>query len=259
MSKTDFVNVVIESAGEYLMLKNCENYSWNFIEGKTNRTKSLKQNAVREINNKTGLNLSADSLNNFSHGDSYIHNQRRYNPVYFNLDENKKSLIGAERLSEEYYDFEWIDLSDFDEYTTEEKQYQALENLSIVNGGVTLAAVKKNGELLFVERSPENSTPGRWGFVSGGIKYGENSEEAAVRELMEETSLKAEPVETCSFYIGEAEKGYWRLEPVKMDYISGEIDLNWELSEYEWIKPKQVENHKTIGSLKGFNKLGFTT
>ncbi|MFB6158653.1 MAG: NUDIX domain-containing protein [Candidatus Nanohalobium sp.] len=130
------------------------------------------------------------------------------------------------------------------------------EDLEIVNGRVALALVEKEGEFLAVKRSEENSTPGKWATVSGGSEPGENPEEAAKRELREETGLKAEVMEKGEYYIGEGEQGMWRLEPVLMEYKGGEIDLNWELSEYRWVDPGEVENLETLGKLKGFDKLG---
>jgi 8-oxo-dGTP pyrophosphatase MutT (NUDIX family) len=254
----DVVQTVVESEGRYLLAKRSSDGFWEFMGGKVKADEDLKDAAVRELNEETDLDLSREELDSFRRGDSYrssADERFRLNPVHFEISgENRRSMT-EEGLSNEHTDFSWIELEEFDEYDTL-GQYQALEHLEIVNGRVALAAVEKNGEFLFVQRSEENSTPGKWGLVSGGLETDEDAEEAAVRELREETGLEAEPVEKGEFFIGSGEHGYWRLEPVLMQYRSGEIDLNWELSRYEWMQPEKIEDKDKIGRMKGLEKLG---
>jgi 8-oxo-dGTP pyrophosphatase MutT (NUDIX family) len=197
-------------------------------------------------------------MQNFWKGDSYLSEDEdrfRLNPVFFEVDEEMKRGMSEKELSGEHTDFDWIELTEFDEYETL-GQYKALEHLEIVKGRVALAVVRKDGKYLLVKRSDQNSTPGKWSTVSGGIESGETPEEAAVRELNEETGLKAEIVKRREFYIGKGEHGYWRLEPVLLEYVSGKIDLNWELSEFKWITTDEIDGFDTLGRLKGFQKLG---
>tara|TARA_R110000787_G_scaffold281671_2_gene393136 strand:- start:13084 stop:13377 length:294 start_codon:yes stop_codon:yes gene_type:complete len=54
----------------------------------------------------------------------------------------------------------------------------------------TITAVFRNGQVLLVRRAnPPDS--GRWGFPGGKVDLGESLEEAAIRELSEETGIKA--------------------------------------------------------------------
>lgn len=256
--KIDVVQTVVKSEGEYLIAKRSKDSYWEFMGGKVEEEETLKEAAVRELNEETDLNLSEKDIRKFSKGDSYLSEddeKYRLNPVYLELDAEKKKGMSEEGLSREHTDFEWIDLNEFDEYETL-GQYKALEHLDIVNGRVALAMVRRNGGYLVVKRSEENSTPGKWSTVSGGIEHGETPEEAAKRELREETGLKAEVVDTAEYYIGEGESGYWRLEPVLMEYMDGRVNLNWELSESRWIEPEEVEDLESIGKLKSFDKFG---
>ncbi len=155
-------------------------------------------------------------MQNFRKGDSYLSEDEdrfRLNPVFFEVDEEMKRGMSEKELSGEHTDFDWIELTESDEYETL-GQYKVLEHLEIVKGRVALAVVRKEGKYLLVKRSEQNSTPGKWSTVSGGIESGEPPEEAAVRELNEETGLEAETVEKGDFYIGKGEHGWWRLEPV---------------------------------------------
>jgi len=254
----DVVQTVIECDGEYLLAKRSKDSYWEFIGGKVKEDENLRKAAIREINEETDLDLEQNNLASFRRGDSYLSeddSRFRLNPVYFGISEIKKNSMTIEGLSKEHTDFEWIELSHFDQYDTL-GQFKALEHLDIVNGRVAIAAVRKGNEFLVVKRSSENSTPGKWGFVSGGIENGEDSKEAAVRELKEETGLKAEPVETGDFYIGKGEKGFWRLEPVLLEYEEGTVDLNWELSDYRWVEPNEFAELDSIGRFKAVEKLG---
>lgn len=258
MEPINVVQNVVKSGEEYLVCKRSKDGYWEFIGGKIEENESLKQAAIREVNEETSLELNKEDLQDFKRGDSYRtkdDKKFRLNPVYFKIDKKKKHSMNSEDLSNEHIEYEWIKLTDFDKYETL-GQYTALENLGIINGRVALSAVKKNGKYLIVKRSSENSTPGKWGFVSGKIKSGETERQAAKRELEEETGLKAKPIEKGNYFIGKGEKGFWRIEPVKMKHNSGQIDLNWEISKFKWVKPEEITKFETIGDMKALKKLG---
>lgn len=62
---------------------------------------------------------------------------------------------------------------------------------------VTVAAkglLLRDGRALLVRRSStDTSSPGMWEFPGGRVEFGERPEEALVREIMEETGLRAQP------------------------------------------------------------------
>ena len=51
------------------------------------------------------------------------------------------------------------------------------------------------GQLLLTKRAPEKSFPGTWENSGGAVQAGENSLQAIVRELYEETGIQAQPEE----------------------------------------------------------------
>jgi 8-oxo-dGTP pyrophosphatase MutT (NUDIX family) len=92
-----------------------------------------------------------------------------------------------------------------------------------------VVAVRRGNEILLVHRSPSNG--GFWHLVSGGVEEGEADDEAAVRELFEETQLETS-VESLDFsfehhgihveaFVADAPAGW---EPV----------LDWEHDKYLW-------------------------
>ena len=71
---------------------------------------------------------------------------------------------------------------------------------------ITIHSVVVNdvGEYLVLQRANHRSNPGSWNFITGYIQDRESAEEAALRELKEETNLEGEIVKTTNpFWIEE--------------------------------------------------------
>ncbi len=96
-----------------------------------------------------------------------------------------------------------------------------------------IIAVKKNKSLLVTRKSEWKGK--RYGLVAGFIEYGENIEEAAIREIFEETGIKIKNIK----YIASQ---FWPFPYQLMigliaEYQSGEIVVDkLELEEAKWIK-----------------------
>lgn len=60
---------------------------------------------------------------------------------------------------------------------------------------VQIMSVNSRGEVLLTQRVPQKTSGGRWECSGGCAISGETSREAAVRELFEETGIKASPEE----------------------------------------------------------------
>src|SRR5690348_10830712 len=56
---------------------------------------------------------------------------------------------------------------------------------------VRLIALDSSGRVLILKRTSNSTDGGRWCLPGGKIDYGDTTEQAAVRELQEETSLRA--------------------------------------------------------------------
>lgn len=58
---------------------------------------------------------------------------------------------------------------------------------------VQVMTINRDGEILLTQRVPEKTSGGKWECSGGCAVAGENSRDAAKRELFEETGIRAEP------------------------------------------------------------------
>lgn len=250
------VQTVVRSEGDYLIAKRSKDDYWEFMGGKVKENEDVKEASIRELNEETNLNLSEEDIEKFEIGKSYrSKDNQKYvlNPVLIDIGASKKNNMDKRDLSSEHTDFKWIDLKNFFEYETL-GQYQALENLEIVNGEVSLAVARKDIMYLMLQRSEDVSSSGKWTFPGGRIEE-EKREEAALRELKEETGLEGEIVREGDSYISKGELGYWRIFPFLVD-VNGEVELNEEHSDFTWGQIPGLKHLNTLGNLRSLQKLG---
>lgn len=249
------VQTVIRSEGKYLIAKRTEDSYWEFMGGKVKENEELKEAAIRELNEETDLDLEKQDIEKFEKGKSYrskADSKYVLNPVLIEIEKEKASEMTVEGLSNEHIDFEWIDLKDFYSFETL-GQYRALENLGIIEGDVALPVPEKNGEYLLLKRSRETSSSGLWNFPGGKIED-EERDEAALRELKEETALHGEILERGRPYINEGELGYWRIYPFLVE-VAGSVKLNGEHSEFRWIGIGVLDDLETLGTGRAVQRL----
>lgn len=109
-----------------------------------------------------------------------------------------------------------------------------MEQFFVGIGGI----VEQDGKILVLKRSSEKDfAPGSWEIVTGRLERAENPSRGILREITEETTIKAEmitPISTGFFYRGGKE-----FPMVVIDfwcrYLDGEVKLSWEHSEHKWI------------------------
>jgi 8-oxo-dGTP diphosphatase len=116
------------------------------------------------------------------------------------------------------------------------------------------AAIFRDGRVLIVRRAraPAN---GLYTLPGGGVELGETLEEAVVREVREETGLEVEPVALAGYrqaITRDASGGVERhfvILPFAARWIAGEVSLNEELGEANWLDPAELSGLKTTEGL----------
>jgi len=92
-----------------------------------------------------------------------------------------------------------------------------------------IIAVRRRNEILVVHRSPTNG--GFWHLIAGGVEAGETNEEAAVRELFEETRLRTtvRPLDFSFEHHGIHVEAFVADAPAGWEPV-----LDWEHDQYIW-------------------------
>ena len=94
-----------------------------------------------------------------------------------------------------------------------------------------------------------------WDFPKGHIELGESSEDAALREVEEETGVKAEIIEkvgaTQYFYYDQGERVLKQVTFFLMKYTGqGKATTAFEVSAHKWLAPDEVEAQLTFKDTK---------
>lgn len=109
------------------------------------------------------------------------------------------------------------------------------------------------GKVLILKRSEKVSTfKGKWAGISGRIEEGESDLEAAYREIKEELGIEREQLEFVSRgellkVVGER---VWIVHPFLFRAKTQQIKIDWEHTEYRWIRPEDLERYDTVAKLK---------
>jgi len=105
----------------------------------------------------------------------------------------------------------------------------------------TIHAVAQNrdGKYLILQRANHRNDPGKWNFVTGFIQERESAEDAALRELKEETNLEGEIIKTTEPWWRDHE-GKRYIIVSSLIKITNQEDLQVDTSEsqaYKWLDP----------------------
>jgi len=120
---------------------------------------------------------------------------------------------------------------------------------------VTCVLIHGN-RILLLKRSNKVSTHrGKWACVSGYVEEGDIISERAAREVEEETGLssadaKVEREGRPVNFFDDAEGKTWTVHPFLFRSNTDAIKIDWEHTEYRWIKPSDIERYDTVPKLK---------
>jgi 8-oxo-dGTP diphosphatase len=116
------------------------------------------------------------------------------------------------------------------------------------------AAIFRDGRVLIVRRA-RPPAHGLYTLPGGGVELGETLEEAVVREVREETKLEVRPIALAGYRQAIARDQAGKIErhfvilPFAARWISGEISLNEELAEANWLFPAELAGLTTTEGL----------
>ena len=103
-----------------------------------------------------------------------------------------------------------------------------------------IAVVRRDGRFLLVRRvNPPD--PGRWGFPGGKVEPGETVAEAAVRELAEETGVRAEALRAFDCVDVIRPGFHFVLVAVACRYLTGEAVAGDDAHEAAWFTLDEIE------------------
>lgn len=110
---------------------------------------------------------------------------------------------------------------------------------------VAACYIEINNQLLFLQRSQEKLEGGKWGVPAGKLEDSESPENAAKRELFEETGISLEDAQIQrlnALYIRKPEVDYiYHPFKIHLDQIP-EICLSDEHQSYIWANSRNIEN-----------------
>mgnify|MGYP001615170511 FL=1 len=117
---------------------------------------------------------------------------------------------------------------------------------------VTGIVENKNKVLILKKSAKDYNYPNRWSFCSGYVKEFESVEDTVLREIKEETGLKARIVKKGKlFQKNDKSKGRnWVIMPFLCEVSSRNVILDHENVDFRWINYKYIKNYPTVPGLK---------
>ena len=111
------------------------------------------------------------------------------------------------------------------------------------------AAIFKDNKVLLILRS-KGQYEGSWSLPGGHIESHETNEQAAVREVREETSISCEILEKLNTFKvpGNPTQGY-RLHVYLGMWLSGQLHASSDALEAEWFSLQEISNLTTTPGL----------
>jgi len=116
--------------------------------------------------------------------------------------------------------------------------------------------LKSGDKILILKRSDKvKSMKSLWAGISGIIENNESPLERTKIEIFEELGIEASQIkllkESAKMRIisPQYENHEWEVYPFLFTVENPKIKLNWENSEYKWVKVEEISNYETVPSL----------
>jgi len=123
---------------------------------------------------------------------------------------------------------------------------------------IVTSFIKNNDKILILKRSNKvKSMKCLWAGVSGIIEKNDTTPLARAKtEILEETGIDEEEIvllkanERIKIKAAQYKNHEWSIFPFLFKTKNLEIKLNWENSEFQWIKPNEIKNYETVPELE---------
>ncbi|MBT6755762.1 MAG: NUDIX hydrolase [Candidatus Pacebacteria bacterium] len=116
--------------------------------------------------------------------------------------------------------------------------FKPVKQYAIVGQKVVIS--NSEGKILLLQRSNKSGAGGKWSIAGGGLDKGEKSEDGILREIKEEIQITVSDLRP--FFV----KSYMNNDDFiviigyEAKYKSGEVALNWEHDDYQWVSKKEA-------------------
>jgi len=119
-------------------------------------------------------------------------------------------------------------------------------------------ATNSGGKYLILQRAVNRTNPGTWNVITGYIQERESAEDAAIRELKEETNLDGEIIKTSEpFWKDDGEKRWIMVSSLIRVANIDKIKIDpGESQNFRWIDPTDPIVGKSKGIKLSFEELG---
>ena len=121
---------------------------------------------------------------------------------------------------------------------------------------IVTSFLKNDDKILLLKRSEQvKSMKNLWAGVSGILEKNETPLSRAKNEIFEEAGINEEQiallksVDEIKIISPQYKDHQWNVFPFLFKTNSTKINLNWENSEFVWIKPTEIVNYKTVPDL----------
>ena len=121
---------------------------------------------------------------------------------------------------------------------------------------IVTSFIKDDEKILLLKRSNKVKTmKDLWAGISGIIEKNEEPLSRAKIEIFEEIGISEEEIKLIKaakemrVKSPQYENHEWQIFPFLFEVKKPKIKLNWENSEYVWIKRDELSNYKTVPSL----------
>lgn len=122
---------------------------------------------------------------------------------------------------------------------------------------IVTSFIKDNEKLLILKRSQDVKTmKGLWAGISGIIEKNEEPLKRAKIEIFEEAGITEDKItliksaEEMSVNSPQYQNHEWKIFPFLFEAKNPTVKLNWENSDFRWIKVDELKNYETVPSLQ---------